>query len=388
MAHNPAQDPRAFQVYALVALGFSASFAITIVVATWVYFSLAPAVDFASFWAAGRLALMGSPALAYDIEAHRAVEMTVSHMGGLMPFPYPPPFLFAVALIAFHPFWLAYLLWILATSALYFAAVRNFATARYAFSHPAAIVNAIIGQNGLLTSGIFILGVSLVATRPFLAGSILGLLVVKPQLGVLIPVALVAARRWDSVAGAALSSILLLVLAALVFGLESYRAFLGIGAQYAGFMDLSRWNWSELASFFSFLRFFGVPQPIALACQAIAAIAAAILTWRAWAIGAEQRGAILASATLLVSPYMLTYDSMLLIWPLAVFLRDRERPWRAAIVWLCLLAPFLSYFGYFPGPNTIPVAAGLSLAWLTFDAGKRKAAAPFGTAAPQSERVV
>jgi len=104
--------------------------------------------------------------------------------------------------------------------------------------------------------------------------------------------------------------------------------------------------------------------------------------------GDEERGAILASATMLMSPYMLTYDSMLLIWPLAVFLEDRTRPWRAAIVWLCLLGPFLAYFGFYPGPNLTPVAAGFSLAWLTFDPGKRKAAAPFGTAAPQSERVV
>ncbi len=388
MAHGPADQPRIFRLYALVALAFSTSFAITIVVATWVYHSLAPAVDFASFWAAGRLALMGTPALAYDIAAHRAVEMTVAHMGGLMPFPYPPPFLFIVATIAFHPFWLAYLLWILATSALYFAATRNFATARYAFAHPSAIVNAIIGQNGLLTSGVFILGVSMVARWPFLAGVVLGILILKPQLAILVPVALVAARRWDSVAGAALSSILLLVAAWLVFGTESYRAFLAITGQYAGFMDLSRWNWSELASLFSFLRFFGIPQPVALAIQAMAGLAAAILTWRAWAGGDEERGAILASATMLMSPYMLTYDSMLLIWPLAVFLEDRTRPWRAAIVWLCLLGPFLAYFGFYPGPNLTPVAAGFSLAWLTFDPGKRKAAAPFGTAAPQSERVV
>ena len=387
MAHGPADQPRIFRLYALVALAFSTSFAITIVVATWVYYSLAPAVDFASFWAAGRLALMGTPALAYDIAAHRAVEMTVAHMGGLMPFPYPPPFLFLVALIAFHPFWLAYLLWILANSALYFAATRSFTTVRNAFAHPSAIVNAIIGQNGLLTSGIFIFGVSLLTTRPFVAGAVLGLLIIKPQLAILVPVALVAARRWDSVAGAALSSILLLTMAWLVFGTESYRAFLGITGQYAGFMDLSRWNWSELASLFSFLRFFGIPQPVALAIQAVAALAAAILTWRAWAADDEERGAILASATMLVSPYILTYDSMLLIWPLAVFLNDRTRPWRAAIVWLCLLGPFLAYFGFYPGPNLTPVAAGFSLAWLSFYSGKRKAGGPFGPPAPHAKSV-
>ena len=80
---------------ALVALAFSTIFVLTAAVAAWVY-SKGPAVDFASFWAAGRLATGGSPALAYDIQTHRAMEMSGAHMGGLMPFPYPPPFLFFV----------------------------------------------------------------------------------------------------------------------------------------------------------------------------------------------------------------------------------------------------------------------------------------------------
>jgi hypothetical protein len=48
---------------ALVALAFSTIFVLTVAVAAWVYFR-GPAVDFASFWAAGRLAIEGSPALA------------------------------------------------------------------------------------------------------------------------------------------------------------------------------------------------------------------------------------------------------------------------------------------------------------------------------------
>jgi hypothetical protein len=47
-----------------------------------------------------------------------------------------------------------------------------------------------------------------------------------------------------------------------------------------------------------------------------------------------------------------------------VVLRDEAHPWRPAILWLLLLAPFLGYFGLYPGPNTIPAAAILSLCWL------------------------
>ena len=372
---NRSSDPGRW--YALAALAAATLFAVTVVAAAWIYHSYGPGVDFASYWAAGRLAWAGQPSLAYDVEAHRAVEMTAANMGGLMPFPYPPPFLFAVSPFAFHPFWLAYLLWMAVTAGLYFAATRRFVAPRYAFAHPAALVNAVIGQNGFLTSSIFLFGIAALATHPFAAGAILGLLVIKPQLALLVPVALVAARQWHAIGGGAVSSLALLGLAAVVFGFDSYRGFLAIVGNYGGFMAADRWNWAEQASVFGFFRFFGVPQVFAFGLQAIAALAAAIFTWRAWARGQEQRGAMLAAGTLLVPPYVFTYDSLLLILPLAVLLRDPERRWRAALAWLLLALPLLGYFGLYPGPNTVPVAAGLCLWWLSADSmGKKKAAAP------------
>ena len=357
-------DTPAARAYAPAALLLSTVFCLTVALAAWVYYSQRPAVDFASFWAAGRLAAYGLPALAYDVATHRAVEMTAAHMGGLMPFPYPPPFLFFVIPIAFKPFWLAYLAWIVGTAVLYVTAATRFMPARYPLAHPAALVNAIIGQNGLLTSAIFTFGIATVATQPMLGGAILGLLVVKPQLGVLLPVGFLAERNWRAIAGAAVSSVILLALAWIAFGPDAYRGFFAITGDYAGFMTGSRWNWGELASVFAFLRFVGVPQPVALAAQGVAALAAAVLTWHAWAKGDQERVAVLASATLLVPPYLLTYDSLLLILPLAVFLRDRAHPGRAAIIWLLLFIPLLVYFGVYPGPNTVPIAAMLCLWWL------------------------
>ena len=352
------------RVFALVALVATSVFAFAALLTACVYYLYGPDVDFVSFWAAGRLALSGHPALAYDIHAHRAVEQTVAHMGGLMPFPYPPPFLFVVSAFAWLPYWVSYVFWISATAGLYFAATKQLTAPRFAFAHPATIVNAMIGQNGFLTSGFFLFGISRIAAAPFTAGLILGLLVIKPQLGVLLPVALLAGRQWRTIAGAALSSLTLLAAAAVIFGPESYRGFLAITQQYAAFMAADRWDWAQQASIFGFFRFLGTPQPVALALQGIAAIAAAVVTWRAWARGSEQRAAILAAATLLVPPYVFTYDSLLLVLPFAALLKDQERPWRAATLWACLLAPLPGYFGIYPGPNTVPVAAILSLWWL------------------------
>ena len=366
---------------ALVALAATTLFVITVIAAAWIYRTKAPGVDFASFWAAGRLALDGQPALAYDLTAHRAVEMTVANMGGLMPFPYPPPFLFAVTAFAFAPYWLAYLAWIVATAALYFVAARLFVADRYAFAHPASLVNAAIGQNGFLTSGIFLAGASAVVTRPILGGAILGLLIIKPQLALLLPVALLAARNWRAIGAAAASALVLLAASAMVFGMDAFRGFLAMSGNYAGFMAADRWNWAEQTSIFGFLRSAGAPQAVALGVQGVGALAAAAVTWRAWSRGWDDRVPVLAAATLLVPPYVFTYDSLLLIAPLGVLLGDRQRLWRPAIVWLLLALPIAGYFGLYPGPNTVPVAAVCCLFWLAAK-HKKKAAAPFGTAAP------
>jgi hypothetical protein len=368
----------AARAYPLVALAFSTIFVLTVATSIWVYYSQSPAVDFASFWAAGHLTITGQPALAYDIQAHRAAEMSVAHMGGLMPFPYPPPFLFVVSAIGFHPFWLAYLAWIGGTAAIYLLATKRFLSPRFAFAHPAALMNAAIGQNGLLTTGMFAFGASVVARQPYLGGAVLGLLVIKPQLGVLLPIALLADRNWRAIVGGAASSLLLLGAAALVFGPDSYRGFLAITGDYTSYMSNSRWNWGELASLFAFARYFGVPQSAALAIQGVAALAAAVITWRSWSTKADERVAVLAAATLLVPPYLFTYDSLLLVLPLAFLLRERTHPWRAAVLWLLLLAPILAYFDVYPGPNTVPIAAMLSLWWL---AGPKASPAPAPVAA-------
>lgn len=350
---------------ALVALALTTLFGISVAVSAWVYHSSSPGVDFTSFWAAGRLALAGEAGLAFDTASHAAVERTVAQIGdALLPFSYPPPFLFFIAPFAFHPYWLAYTLWIGATGAFYFLAARFFAPGRYAFAHPAAVVNAMIGQNGFLTAGLFLLGTSILASHAFAGGAILGLLVIKPQLAVLIPVALLAAREWRAIAGAAVSSSVLLALAAVAFGFEVYGEFLSSSRAFTGYLAESRWKWGELASVFGFARALGIEQQYALGLQAIAAIAAGIVTWRAWAGKSENRVAILAAATLLVPPYLLNYDSLLLIAPLAWFLRDEARRWRAGVIWILLLVPLGGYFGLYPGPNTIPLAAALSLWWL------------------------
>jgi hypothetical protein len=363
----PADGP----AYRLFALGFSTLVLIAIPVAVWVYRASGPGVDFVSFWAAAELALSGRAALAYDIEAHRAVELTVTLLGGLMPFPYPPPFLLLVSPLGLLPYWLAYVPWILLTGAVYLLATRKIVLARFALAHPGALINAMIGQNGFLTAGLFISAVTLASSRPLLAGALAGALVIKPQLALLIPIAFLAARNWRALAAGAGAALVLVAISAAVFGMETWRAFAAMIQQQGTFLSTREWNWAEQASIFAFLRHFEADQALAFSVQALFGLGAAVLVWRAWAHGHEHREAVLASATLLATPYLFIYDTLILTIAIAVLLKDSGRPWLLPLVWLCLLVPLLGFVGVYSGPNTVPIGAALCLWASTSPGGER-----------------
>lgn len=358
-AQTPVRQSR-LRWHRAVATGLALLFVIYAGYASWRNYFDPPGVDFVSFWAAARLTLEGHAALAYDFAAHRAVELTAGPVDGKLPFPYPPPFLFFLLPFGLVPFWVAFPIWVGLTGTLYVLAARQVAPLPYSLVNPAALPCALIGQTGLLMTAIFIRGATLLEARPFAAGLLLGLFVVKPQLALLLPLALLAGREWRAIAGAATSSLGLLAAALLAFGWESYQGFFQILPQYAGYIRGSQWPWNELASPFAMFRFFGAPQGIALLLHGAIALAAAAVTWVAWARRSPERVAVLATASLLIPPYLFTYDALLLIVPLCLFIRQ-ERLWLSAMVWLFCLLPVASYTPAYGGPNTTMVAAILCL---------------------------
>src|SRR5262249_1476559 len=168
------------------------------------------ATDFVNVWAAGRQALDGHAAAVYDVAAHKAAEdAALGHrFEGEYPWIYPPPFLFVAALLALIPFGPAFALWVFGPFPAYVAAVRAIIGQRVgillACAYPGVLSNAMVGQNGFLTAAL--LGGFLVTMqrRPWLAGTLLGLLSFKPHLGLLIPLALIAAGCSPLIAAAVL----------------------------------------------------------------------------------------------------------------------------------------------------------------------------------------
>jgi hypothetical protein len=340
------------------ALLVAALFAGTIAAVCVIVWQQPKPIDFLSFWAAGKMAIGGNAPGIYDIAAHRAVERSVTGVGTL-PFPYPPPFALIVAPFALMPFGAAFTGWLLVTGALYVTAARGWMRRRLALAQPAALINGFVGQSAFLTSGLIFGGLRLLAARPVLGGALLGALVIKPQLGLMLPVALIAGRQWRAIGGGAASSAALATLSWIALGTKAWQAFFVLLGTFGGFLTASRWPWHELASIFAFLRFFGVAAPIALAIHAGVALTAAVLVWRTWREDREGKEAMLAAATLLGPPYLLSYDAVLLALPVAWLLS--RRPALGLSVWLLSLIPVGAIFGLYEFPNTIPLGALLGL---------------------------
>jgi len=286
--------------------------------------------DFVDVWAAGRLALDGHAASAYDWTLHKAAEIrAVGHdFENYYGWHYPPTFFFAAAALALLPYSTAALIWLGLTLPAYIAAVRGILGERaglfVALGSPAVLWNVTAGQNGFLTAALIGGTLGLMQQRPMLSGICLGLLAYKPHFGLLFPIALIAGAQWRVIVGATLTSAGMAALSVFAFGLASWQAFfewmpvtsrvvLGAGAA----------DWSRLQSLFGFVRALGGSEALAWSAQAaLALVLAAAIAWL-WRsrVAFELKAASLACAALLATPYLYIYDLVALTVPTAFLLR-------------------------------------------------------------------
>lgn len=326
-------------------------------------------IDFISYWAAARLLLAGTPALAYDIAVHHALELQAAPVNGLMSFPYPPPFLMVVAPFGLLPFPVAAIAWTAFSLGVLALAVRRAApgTVGMALAFPPVLVCGIIGQNGLLSAALMIAALSLLDRRPFIAGLLFGVLALKPQLAAAVPVLLLASRNWRAIGGAVCSGIALCLISLVVFGLEPWRGFLAILPFYGEIATHGGVGWNRLASVYAALRAMGVaavPAGIAHAAFALPAL------WLLWRTGrdaslAQARGAALVTATMLLSPYVYMYDQVLLVVAVIWALQHGYGERGAMYLYLVSLAAYLGLLTGVLNLNLIP-ALPLALLFLLY----------------------
>ncbi len=345
--------------------------------------------DFASFYSAGLLGDHGRAAEAYDQKVLLATGRAAIHPGVTFnPFLNPPVFLLICAPLAALPYLLAFVLFEAATALLWLGITTRIAGGGRLAAMALAAVPSVWwalgwGQNSFLSASLMGLGTLLLPRRPYLAGAAFGALCFKPHFGILIPVALLAARQWRAIAGAAASVVGLVSLTAVCFGTAIWPAFVNMALHARGTVESGKILFEGHVDAAGALRLLGVPAGPGWAVQAVVSLVAlACVAW-AWrrspligGIRTQEDAAhhavlcaILVAGTLTAMPFILFYD-LVMAGVAAAWLaraariggwRPGEAAWLAILVAVDLVA--------FPAASVLRLAVGVvvgpALLWLS-----------------------
>ena len=286
--------------------------------------------DFVNVWSAGKLVLEGHPALAYDWDIQKQVQVAVLGQSypGNFAWHYPPPFLLVASLLALFPYAVAYIGWAAISLVPYLAVMRAIVGRPFGLllgaAFPVVLINTLVGQNGFLTASLIGGTLYLIPTRPLLSGICLGLLSYKPQYGLLFPLVLIAASQWTVFLTAGVVAVAMALVSWLAFGTESWQAFFHWMPMFSqAFLTEGRAPWGKMQSIFAVVRYFGGSEPLGWVLQWIMSGAVAVLLALMWRsrVGYPLKAAALAAGTLLTTPYLFLYDLMVLAIPVAFLVR-------------------------------------------------------------------
>jgi hypothetical protein len=287
--------------------------------------------DFLNVWAAGKLALDGHPAQAWDWGIHKQVQVAMlgrDYVGDYA-WHYPPPFLFIAMVLAQFPYATGLVGWAAASFVSYLAMMRVVVGQRFGLlagaAFPVVLANTMAGQNGFLTAALLGGTLVLMPTRPILSGICLGLLSYKPQYGVLFPLALIAASQWTVFFAAGVTTTALALMSWIAFGTDSWQAFFHWMPMFSqAFFTEGRATFYKLQSVFGLARTLGGSEQLAWTLQWMMSgtvVISVVMLWRSRA-DYVLKAAALAAGTLLLTPYLFLYDMMVLAIPVGFLLRD------------------------------------------------------------------
>lgn len=343
--------------------------------------------DFINYWEGARLFLAHKTAVLFTPTLYEQSMQQAfgSRLPPFVSFSYPPSLLPLIGWVGLLPCGAALALWtVLGVLALFAAAwphSRNPWIAAAILFSPAVLACIDDGQNGLFTSALLVAALTRIDRRPILAGAFIGLLTIKPHLGLLLPVALIAARRWRVVGSAAGAALLLFALSLILAGPEAWSLYVAKTAPYQGVLyQQTHRSWATMTpspavetvvAGGSWTAAFLVQGAATLAAMALVAIRFA---GRARRSIDDLDRVVLVAATFVASPYSFNYDMgavgvCLLLANLARPELDRSPAWRlgSALLWSAPLVMVVIGVGAlaadraWPPVGALMVVGGLAL---------------------------
>lgn len=334
--------------------------------------------DFINLWMYGRAAFTVDPGRWYDLASYHAALRDLLGMELTGPnWSYPPTVMWLAAPFGQLPYLVALLAFSLLGPPLLACVARHDLSDRrivvLVLVSPAAVFCLICGQGAFLFAALLIAIFAVLDRRPVLAGCLIGLLTIKPQLGLLFPVLLLASGRWRAFVAASITMVALAAVTAMVFGLDSWRQYIELGLPVQGqvLADPDGIATPFFPTIYMNLRGIGAAPSVALAIQGVIAIAAAaaVAVAARWAgtVDRDLARAQFFAASVCASPYLLDYDLLPLTYAAVALLAAGRldgigRRLAQAVYWMAALQLALGSFRV-PGAALI---APLFAAYLTY----------------------
>ena len=273
--------------------------------------------DYVNTWMGARAALHGHPGLFFDL--HRYNDILRQTFAAAVPehnWSYPPHILLLIWPFGFFPYLTSYAIWAAIGFCLYLliGSRGQFDMRRLLFlaASPVAFVNIINGQNGFFTAAMLVPAIWYWDRRPALSGVLFGVLTVKPQLILLIPIVLVLTKRWRCLAFACGTAVAMAGLTAIMFGPSIWTGYFeqAMAVQNAVMLHGTGVMLTAMPTPFMTARMLGLPLQIDWILQGIvSALSLAAVIWTFWRRRDPMlSAALLLTASLVFTPYAFNYD--------------------------------------------------------------------------------
>jgi arabinofuranan 3-O-arabinosyltransferase len=268
--------------------------------------------DFVNYFSGAYLALHQRAAEIYHWQSYHAFQESLvgAWVSPNYNYSYPPVALVLALPFAVLPYVPALGLWLVGGWYAFYRALR-LATPNallLALAAPAVFVNTYCGQNGAWTAALLGGGLCLLDRRPVIAGVLFGLQAYKPQLGLMIPIALLAGRQWRAFVSAAVTVMALALASLALIGWDGWRAFLDLIPLLRNVVmgEAEHRN----VSVFMMASRLGTDLTGAYAAQMMTALLAAAFVAYTWFKDAPApvRNTAVMIGVLLTTPYLQDYD--------------------------------------------------------------------------------
>ncbi|MEM8770041.1 MAG: glycosyltransferase family 87 protein [Pseudomonadota bacterium] len=282
--------------------------------------------DFSAFFIAARAAAEGAAAQIYDPTLFQE-RLNTAFPGRddlTLTWQYPPTYFLIAAPFAALPYLPGYTLWSGATALFFALLIRRRTEDPIIFfgvlSAPAFFAAFVTGQNGFLTAALLLLAAQNPKSRPVIAGLAAGLLTVKPHLGLLIPIAYIAAGCWRAVSIAIVTAAALAGASILAYGLAPWAEFLGAVIDVGGRVASGVMPLAKMTTPYSAALFAGLPDMVAKLIALIAMIGAGAFIWRVWRKIDDPalRASALIAGVFIAAPYGFYYELIALAYPCVI----------------------------------------------------------------------